>query len=474
MQLSQFAVFLLWTVLSLTVANAAFDNEGSENEVRAVDVDIRNDNNNDNMTATTTVTTTVEEYLVGEDAPEFVADNAGSLSMTRELSEHRCPEPFVLDFSTKGDGTPVIHGDYVRFEWRDQLNVRIKAEGYDGSGMTPNNSARVINTLNPGVAQRLGAPNAACITGGPGRGNGGRPGEAGENCKPLGNALVIQSHFLANDVLDNNAGGKIIFYLSTPRNVDSLGILGVSGPGGKVRVTTKDDLRATIKIKGLGENSYQRIPIELKNVVKVQVTFARDGAVTDIKFCNGDNVPETPAPTPAPVGRPTPEPVTTPSPTVKKEARDLNIRFNKVILHSGDDPTGKNPLPLEIDDYPLSREVAAWLRQTTVWTVIRQEDCGECDILTPEFIAMIGGEPSHPTDDPDGPFWEELHEVARVQIARRENQDPRRLMPIPHIWSGYTIAQVAEAVHDEVSPLFFCCSVLVLLVGVGADDLSQR
>ena len=103
-----------------------------------------------------------------------------------------------------------------------------------------------------------------------------------------------------------------------------------------------------------------------------------------------------------------------------------------------------------MEDYPLSKEVAEWLRGTEVWTVIRHQSCLECDVLTPEFIAMIGGEPTHPTDDPDGPYWKELLEVVNVQLARRRGDNPRNLMPMPRIWDGYDIHQVAEAVHDEV------------------------
>ena len=151
--------------------------------------------------------------------------------------------------------------------------------------------------------------------------------------------------------------------------------------------------------------------------------------------------------------RPPPPPQDPPSPP-ELPVGDLNIRFNKITFVDGEAPPGINPLPMEFDDYPLDRETAEWLRQTQAVSVIRYRDCGECDIPTHELIAEVGGGPTHPSTDTSDPYWEELWEVVQVQQARLRGDDPTMVMPLPDIWDGYDIHDVADAVHDEVSLCF--------------------
>ena len=111
-------------------------------------------------------------------------------------------------------------------------------------------------------------------------------------------------------------------------------------------------------------------------------------------------------------------------------------------------------MPMQFDDYPLDRNTADWLRQTQAVSVVRYQDCGECDIPTHRLVAEVGGGPSHPSADVSDPYWEELGEVVRVQQARLRGDDPTMVMHLPDIWAGFNIDEVAEAVHDEVRETF--------------------
>jgi len=126
-------------------------------------------------------------------------------------------------------------------------------------------------------------------------------------------------------------------------------------------------------------------------------------------------------------------------------ATDLNIRFNKV-----GEVVGATAVHLDADDYPISLETAAWLRKSECWSVIQREDCGaSCKYDFEEIIAAIGGYPTHPTSDPNSPFWHEFRHVVKTQQHRLNDVQPGLIMSIPDIWKDYTIAEVAEAVHNE-------------------------
>jgi hypothetical protein len=123
---------------------------------------------------------------------------------------------------------------------------------------------------------------------------------------------------------------------------------------------------------------------------------------------------------------------------------DLGIRFNKV---------GDEAADLGIYDYPLEMATAKWLRSSTsAVSIVHPDDCMECpsdDEFFTELIESIGGEPTHPTMDPKSPYWQELREVVAVQLRRRNNIVPNAVLPMPNIWDGFDIHEVADAVHDE-------------------------
>jgi len=126
---------------------------------------------------------------------------------------------------------------------------------------------------------------------------------------------------------------------------------------------------------------------------------------------------------------------------------DLGIRFNKVGA------TNDESASLGMYDYPLDMTTTQWLRTSTnAISIIHPDDCMECpsdDDFFTDMIKSIGGEPTHPSLDPNSSYWQELREVVTVQLNRRSDVDPTTVLPMPNIWAGFNIQQVAEAVHDE-------------------------
>ena len=131
-------------------------------------------------------------------------------------------------------------------------------------------------------------------------------------------------------------------------------------------------------------------------------------------------------------------------------SKDLGIRFSKVLP----DPrynTSNVDLPLTSEHYPIDTQTYGWLRNAIASTVLIPQACRECFWNITELIKFAGGYPSHPSTEEVNPFWGELLYVAKIQKLRRQNVDPKTIMPLPDAWADFTIAQVAEAVHDEFS-----------------------
>ena len=131
----------------------------------------------------------------------------GSGSRDRQLWRRRqsC-DPVTVDFDKDASGTDLSPPLCVEYEWAS-LGLTLFAEG--GEGSLP----CLFDTANPrkektGGDPDLGAPNNYCTPPGPGRGDGGRPGEPGENCDPLGNVLIIQEPGI--DVPDDNRDGGLL------------------------------------------------------------------------------------------------------------------------------------------------------------------------------------------------------------------------------------------------------------------------
>ena len=126
---------------------------------------------------------------------------------------------------------------------------------------------------------------------------------------------------------------------------------------------------------------------------------------------------------------------------------DLNIRFNKIPFPGGA-PSGF--FPLEATDYPVRGETADMLQtQSRGASVVLADDFELHKEQPGDYIQAIGGLPSMPNTDPNHEFWAELQEVVDMQVARKNNVNPSSIFRLPNLWEGYSIARVADAVHDE-------------------------
>jgi hypothetical protein len=172
--------------------------------------------------------------------------------------------------------------------------MTISAKSETASAFTPLDAngmkqARIFDTSQPGTNNDngdpdLGSPNNQCPIPGPGKGSGGIPGAAGENCVPLGNVLIIQEGD-KDDPDDNWCGGNFTFKFDTPVDFNSLGLADIDVQPREIEVHMMDGSVLTVTYDGYGNNAVQTILIGAKNVVKVVVIMPGSGAVTFLDFC---------------------------------------------------------------------------------------------------------------------------------------------------------------------------------------------
>lgn len=145
--------------------------------------------------------------------------------------------------------------------------------------------------------------------------------------------------------------------------------------------------------------------------------------------------------------------VTTTSMTEYSDSDDLGIRFSKVEFYA-DSYLPEGFLPLTADEYPVTDDVKEILSQSKAVSLVLPDDyeCAGAD--TEKILDAIGGFPSHPSSDPNDPYWDQLRTVVEVQHLRRNGASTESVMPLPDIWEGYNLDQVAEAVHDEFPGIY--------------------
>ena len=131
---------------------------------------------------------------------------------------------------------------------------------------------------------------------------------------------------------------------------------------------------------------------------------------------------------------------------------DLNrVRFNKVLFPNDVIPAN-NKLPLGPEDFPISDATQNFLQQSLCWSVIREDECGDdCETPFSVLIEAIGGSPTHPTTgNIYSEYWRELWEVIQTRDARLRGDSVVSLLKrVPRAWTGYSMEDVAKAVHNE-------------------------
>ena len=261
-----------------------------------------------------------------------------------------CAQSDVIDFDKAGNGRDLTVGQYVMNEWKSRYGVTVTARG-DGGGFTPGNKPRLFDSANPGSFKELGSPNNKCANAGPGIGRGGIPGSPGENCEPQKLVLIIQDKDTTY-CKDFPGGGVITFRFDQPTDVTSINLLDINADG-KVDVFMTNGGRFTTDVPALGDNSAQEVGIFQEEVLRIDVHFAKHGAISKLSFCPPDR-PDTPRPTPNPVARPTPRPTRNPVPRptrnpVPRPTRNPTAR-----------PTSCNPSRTIISENFENGSLAGW------------------------------------------------------------------------------------------------------------------
>ncbi len=184
-----------------------------------------------------------------------------------------------VDFELAGlDAGDIVSDPFVE----DGLRIFGRANGAPDD----ENRAMIFDSADPtGGDLDLGTPNEDF--GGPGRGNGGQPGQVGQNDVALGNVLIISEDGDSGDPDDNLRGGELIFEFTKPVLFASIGILDIDGDEGNFvqAFDASGNLLAESPLLPLGNNSVQTIELKADEVSRLVVQFSSSGAVTDLHYC---------------------------------------------------------------------------------------------------------------------------------------------------------------------------------------------
>ncbi|MEO1616479.1 MAG: SdrD B-like domain-containing protein [Planctomycetota bacterium] len=186
----------------------------------------------------------------------------------------------VFDFITTAT---MNHVDFEGSAAGEVVSTQIPGVVISGkSNRDPNagNRAMIFDSSNPsGGDVDLGTPNVAF--GGPGMGSGGD-----SNNVALGNILIISEDGDSSDPDDDAQGGVFTFSFDEPVTVDYLELLDIDSneSGGSVVTLTTEAGQQTIAIPTAGNNSFQRLEVNVNEVTEMRVEFVSSGAITSLKY----------------------------------------------------------------------------------------------------------------------------------------------------------------------------------------------
>ena len=188
----------------------------------------------------------------------------------------KCIEHVVESSSmTVIDFDELHKGDIVSTQYPGVV-ISATSRNYPGQG----NAAMIFDSAHPtGHDYDLGTPNQ--FYGGPGQGSGGA-----SNDTALGNILIISEDGDSSDPDDDYKGGVITFDFDQPVEINHLDVLDIDNDenGGSIMTITTTSGTQTIPIPTAGNNSYQRINIDVADVTKIEVDFVSSGAITELKY----------------------------------------------------------------------------------------------------------------------------------------------------------------------------------------------
>ncbi len=230
-------------------------------------------------------------------APGYIQTNSAAVSdpktVTLTTGQSRLDVDFgyvanqclpTIDFETDAAGNPLAKGQVIDNEWA-AWGITVSAAANAG-GTGP---AMIFDSANPsGGDTDLGTPNQSF--GGPGVGSGGASGMPGENSLARGKILIISEDGSSSNPDDAGNGGVIKFTFSQPLRVDQVQILDIDDheAGGTIKAydaTSGGSLLATGDMLGLGDNSFQTVPVNAVGVRRLEVSFPNSGGVPAITFC---------------------------------------------------------------------------------------------------------------------------------------------------------------------------------------------
>lgn len=210
---------------------------------------------------------------------------------------------YLIDFSVTAALANLSAGTLIETQW-----VECGVHLYTNDPV--NHPLMIFDSSIPtGSDLDLGSPNNFCIPPGPGVGNGGKPGEPGENCEPLGNLLIISEDGDTGDPDDNAGGGDIIFDFTQPdgATVHWIGIIDAETQQNIV-IKYLNESTESIPIPAVGNNGFVNITIDRECVRCLTVEFSGSGGISAIAYDTECVSPPTPTPVPVPVPVPAPQP----------------------------------------------------------------------------------------------------------------------------------------------------------------------
>ena len=232
------------------------------------------------------------EILAEDQIIKMVVDY-GETHLESEIADCLPPviECYTIDFNE------LTTGEILDDQYYDAYGLTISANN-DKSGHP--DEAIIFDSADPtGRDFDLGTPNEDFS--GPGVGDGGETGEAGENNIELSKVLIIAEDIedddndgFVDDPDDEASGGSIYFKFENPVTMNSIHILDIEERGGYAKTYDAEGKEINVHhFSEYGDNSFEFIEIGDEGVYKMEVNFGGSGAVDDINFCF-EETPELP------------------------------------------------------------------------------------------------------------------------------------------------------------------------------------
>lgn len=213
---------------------------------------------------------TIGADVTDDDPANYIVDVSAAIQIVKYVDKVvETQHQVCLDFDE------LSAGDLVSNQYPG-----VTISGKSNSRPTAGNAAMVFNSAAPtGGDYDLGTPNQAY--GGPGQGSGGA-----SNDTALGNILIISEDGDSADPDDDAYGGYIRFEFDSPVTIDHLDVLDIDSneAGGSIITFTTTSGTQTISIPTAGNNSAQRIIVDVADVTEMKVKFVSSGAISELCY----------------------------------------------------------------------------------------------------------------------------------------------------------------------------------------------